>query len=699
MSTLIIVESPGKTRSIEKYLGAGYTVIASVGHIRDLPDRDNPIPDKYKDEPWAAVGIEPGTFRPIYVVNKHKRDVVAKIRSFAARADRVLLAMDADREGEAIAWHVAKVAGLQNPQRITFTEITQDALQQAVKRPRPLDMHLVSAQETRRIVDRLVGYGLSPLLWRSVQRKTDEGQALSAGRVQSAALMLVASREMARMSFIPAGYWVLRADADTAPPFTATVVTVRTREHPQGKPLAKASDYSGKGVLKEGADVLTLTAEQARAVAAALGKAPATVSRVKSEESPTRPPPPFVTATLQKAARSVGLDISGIMQVAQELYEQGYITYMRTDSPSLSEEALLAARAEVVRLFGEGALPPRPRQYAARDKNAQEAHEAIRPAGASFRPPDTTDLEGDHLAVYTLIYNRCVASQMQDAIFARTTVTLSTRVADLEAKGKMLLKPGFLALTQTRPEGDEDDTQLPELHEGQQLRLTPREPENKQTTPPPRYTEGTLVDALKAAGIGRPSTYEALIATLERRTYTVPIGDSLAISAIGLLVTTYLARQVPNLIAKDFTATMEADLDAVAAGRLRRTEYLERFWTQGLEQKIAQAEAAVPDLPLPHLEDTRLRSTPSGPHLHHAGRSAPLPTRAVPGDFTMKDVQAILQGTWKPPVHKKAGRKASRRKSGGEEAAGKPRKTSSAPRKAANTPTGRGTRKKSGYKD
>ncbi len=639
MATLVIVESPAKARKIAGLLGAGFTVRASLGHVRDLPGSKAEIPERYRAEPWAHLGVNPETFAPIYVVPAGKQATVRDLRQLAAKADRVLFASDMDREGEAISYHLSRLLGVAQPVRMVFTEITGDALQAALRATRPLDLHLVAAQEARRVIDRLVGYGVSPLLWGSV------GGKLSAGRVQSAALMLAAQREMARMRFTPATFWSIRADVLTRPKFTATVTHVRSSEFPQGRPIARAGDYTQGGALKGGVQVLEMTDEQARALSAYLDGREATVSAVEVTETRSRPAPPFITSTLQQAGGRLNLSAKQVMDTAQRLYEGGFITYMRTDSPALSDEALSEARREATRLFGPAAVPAQPRQYATRNRTAQEAHEAIRPAGTTWRAPDAAGLSGADLEVYTLIYQRTVASQMTDAVFDRTAVTLTCGAATLGAQGRVLKEPGFLQLLQEE-DAEPDDQRLPPLQPGQQVPLKARPPEGKKTSAPTRFTEATLVQAMEKAGIGRPSTYAQTLATLQTREYVRLTGRHLAVTAVGLLVATYLARQVPEVMQKDFTATMEAGLDDVAAGGTTRVAYLTRFWTEGLSQTIRRASRDAPSLPLPHLEGTRLRATGSGPHLVRGGQSVPLPPAVIPADLDAAQADAVLQGTW-----------------------------------------------------
>jgi len=672
MATLVIVESPAKARKIAGLLGAGFTVRASLGHVRDLPGSKAEIPERYRAEPWANLGVNPDTFTPIYVVPASKRATVKELQQLAAKADRVLFASDLDREGEAISYHLSRLLGVDQPVRMVFTEITGDALQAALRATRPLDLHLVAAQEARRVIDRLVGYGVSPLLWGSV------GGKLSAGRVQSAALMLAAQREMARMRFTSATFWSIRVDVLTRPKFTAAVTHVRSSEHPQGRPIARAGDYTQDGVLKGGVQVLEMTDEQARALSAYLDGREATVTSVEVTETRSRPAPPFITSTLQQAGGRLNLSAKAVMDAAQRLYEGGFITYMRTDSPALSDEALSEARREATRLYGPAAVPPQPRQYATRNRNAQEAHEAIRPAGTTWRAPDRVGLSGADLEVYTLIYQRTVASQMTDAVFDRTAVTLTCGAATLGSQGRVLKEPGFLQLLQEEA-GEQEDQRLPRLQPGQRVSLKARPPEGKKTSAPTRFTEATLVQAMEKAGIGRPSTYAQTLATLQTREYVRLTGRHLAVTAVGLLVATYLARQVPEVMQNDFTATMEAGLDDVAAGETTRVAYLTRFWTEGLSQTIRRASRDAPSLPLPQLEGTRLRATGSGPHLVRGGQSMPLPPAVIPADLDGAQADAIMQGTWtaqkiRPARARPAGEGGTTRKRRAAGGAARPRK-------------------------
>ncbi|ASN83242.1 type I DNA topoisomerase [Deinococcus ficus] len=680
MTTLVIVESPGKIKKIKEYLGPGYEVLASVGHVRDLPGTREQVPKVIAGEPWAKLGVNPSTFQPYYVVSPGKTDVVQRLKAAHARADRTLLAMDQDREGEAIAWHVSRVIGDQHPQRITFTEITKDALARAVNNPRPLNMSLVGAQEARRILDRLVGYEVSPLLWDAI------GPRLSAGRVQSATLLLLVQRDLARMAFRSAEYWVLRADAHTSPSFTATVTASKTREFPHGRDLAKASDFAPDGTLKPDRDVLQLTEAQASAILGVIDGKTATVTQVERSEVRSKPRPPFVTDTLQQAGERLGLSIDQVMSVAQELYEGGYITYMRTDSVSLSEEALLAARAEVSHLFGAPALPPQPRQYATRDKNAQEAHEAIRPSGSTFRRPDDlkAELSAPQLLLYTAIYQRTVASQMHDTVYAQTNVVLTCGPATLAASGRILTFAGHTRLLNDAEEGD-DSQALPDLDVGSSMRLSAKEAELKKTSAPGRYTPASLIKAMKSAGIGRPATYQATVKTLNDRGYTVQLGKHLGVSALGLLVGSYLNKQLKKLMSKDFTAGMEHDLDRVAQGELTRVQYLTRAWSEELAPLIRQAEKTPPLLRLPHLEGVTLHATRDGVQIRSAAGTGTIPLTVAPADLKPGDVDKVIRGTYAPKraARSGGGERKSRAAHNEKAASARPRKPRSGTKKSS----------------
>jgi DNA topoisomerase-1 len=578
---LVIVESPAKARTIARFLGPDYIVESSIGHVRDLPSKAAEIPEKLKKEAWARLGVDVDhDFEPLYIVPATKKAQVAKLKALLKDADELYLATDEDREGEAIAWHLQEVLAPRVPvRRMVFHEITQNAIQEALAHPRELDQHLVEAQEARRILDRLYGYEVSPVLWRKVRPR------LSAGRVQSAAIRLVVTRERARMAFVTASYWdvdaAMRADGGT---FSAHLVEVG------GRRVASGRDFDpSTGQLAGGAALLD--EPSARRIAEAIGGKPVAVAEVVERPFTQRPAPPFITSTLQQeAARKLRFTAQRTMGVAQQLYENGYITYMRTDSTNLSTEALNAARAQVLDLYGVEYLPDAPRQYNTRVRGAQEAHEAIRPAGEAFRTPDSLrrELDGDALRVYELIWMRTVASQMRDASGMRTNVRLQADAgpdgaAVLTASGRVIRFPGFLRAyvegsDDPDAELDEQERLLPALAQGQSVQATSAEARGHETQPPARYTEASLIHELEERGIGRPSTYASIIGTIQERGYVQKRGTALVPTFLAFAVVNLLEQHFPELVDLDFTAKMEENLDAVAEGALDATPWLRRFY-------------------------------------------------------------------------------------------------------------------------
>jgi DNA topoisomerase I len=584
---LVIVESPAKAKTIKGYLGPGYVVEASVGHIRDLPNGAAEVPAKYKGESWARLGVNVDQdFEPIYVVNTDKKAQVTKLKSLLADADELFLATDEDREGEAIAWHLQEVLKPKVPvRRMVFHEITKDAIQQAVANPRNLNQLLVEAQETRRILDRLYGYEVSPVLWKKVMPR------LSAGRVQSVATRLVVERERERIAFRPAGYWDLTGtfatgragDASDPGTFGARLTAV------DGRRVAQGRDFTQTGQLKPGAEVLHLDEAAARALAAALADADFTVRGVESKPYRRSPYAPFRTTTMQQeASRKLGFGASRTMTVAQRLYENGYITYMRTDSTTLSATAVSAARAQVEQLYGRDYLPDAPRAYAGKVKNAQEAHEAIRPSGDRFRTPAETGLTGDEFRLYELIWMRTVASQMKDAVGHSVTVKVGGRAADgrdveFSASGKIITFHGFLkAYVEGRddPDAELDDRErrLPQVAEGDHLDAEEITADGHSTKPPARYTEASLVKELEEREIGRPSTYATILGTILDRGYVFKKGTALVPSFLSFAVVGLLEKHFGRLVDYDFTARMEDDLDRIARGEAQAVPWLRRFY-------------------------------------------------------------------------------------------------------------------------
>ncbi len=597
---LVIVESPAKAKTIKGYLGPGYVVEASVGHIRDLPNGAAEVPAKYKGKPWARLGVNVDEdFEPLYVINSDKKDQVKKLKELLAESDELLLATDEDREGEAIAWHLREVLKPKVPvRRMVFHEITKSAIQDAVEHPRELNQRLVDAQETRRILDRLYGYEVSPVLWKKVMPK------LSAGRVQSVATRLVVERERERIAFRSAEYWDLTGtfatgragDASDPSTFGARLSSV------DGRRVAQGRDFGADGRLKDSAQVLHLDEEQARALAAALEETVFTVRSVESKPYRRSPYAPFRTTTLQQeASRKLGFGAKSTMQVAQKLYENGFITYMRTDSTTLSDTAVNAARAQVTQLYGAEYLPDRPRTYAGKVKNAQEAHEAIRPSGDRFRTPAETGLTGDQFRLYELIWKRTVASQMKDATGQSVTVRVGGRSSDgreaeFSATGKVITFHGFLkayveGADDPNAELDDRERRLPQVSEGDSLSVEELTADGHATKPPARYTEATLVKELEEREIGRPSTYASIISTILDRRYVFKKGTALVPSFLSFAVVGLLEKHFGRLVDYDFTAKMEDDLDRIAAGDAESVPWLRRFYFGEGDAEGAAVEA------------------------------------------------------------------------------------------------------------
>ena len=587
---LVVVESPAKARTIAAYLGQDYVVESSIGHIRDLPRSAADVPASHKGQPWARLGvdIEHG-FAPLYVVSPDKKSQVSKLKALLKEAPELYLATDEDREGEAIAWHLLEVLNPKVPvRRMVFHEITPAAIRTAVESPRELNRALVDAQETRRILDRLYGYEVSPVLWKKVMPK------LSAGRVQSVATRILVDRERARMAFRSAGYWDVegtfdmgRQPADPADPRTVTAVLVAV----DGQRVATGRDFADDGTLKPAAAVRVLDETAAASLAANLAGAPFTVRSVERRPYRRSPYPPFMTSTLQQeAARKLRLTSATAMRVAQRLYESGYITYMRTDSTTLSDTALTAARESARRLYGPRYVPDAPRRYEKKVKNAQEAHEAIRPSGERFRTPAELagQLSGDELRLYELIWQRTVASQMADAtgssVAVRVGGTASTgEDVELAASGKVIDFAGFLRAYvegSDDPEADLEDRErrLPPVAVGDPLTATSLQPRSHTTSPPARFTEASLVKRLEELGVGRPSTYAAILATIQDRGYVFKKGTALVPSFTAFAVVGLLERHFTRLVDYAFTASLEDDLDAIAAGQADSTGWLTRFW-------------------------------------------------------------------------------------------------------------------------
>ncbi|MFB9837807.1 type I DNA topoisomerase [Actinoallomurus acaciae] len=651
---LVIVESPAKAKTIAGYLGNGYVVESSIGHIRDLPERAADIPSKLKGEAWARLGVNVDhDFEPLYVVNADKKQQVAKLKKLLQEADELLLATDEDREGEAIAWHLQEVLKPKVPvHRMVFHEITPDAIRDAARTPRELNIKLVDAQETRRILDRLYGYEISPVLWKKVMPK------LSAGRVQSVATRLVVERERERIAFVPASYWDLAATFATGKPeepssFEATLVAL------DGKRVAQGRDFTARGQIKSD-EILHLDEENARGLAARLRDRPYAVKSVERKPYRRSPYAPFRTTTLQQeASRKLGFSAKYTMQVAQKLYENGFITYMRTDSIQLSETAINAARAQAQTLYGADYIPDKPRVYRSKVKNAQEAHEAIRPSGDTFRTPGETRLSGDQFRLYELIWKRTVASQMKDATGQSVSVRVTGdstagETAEFGASGKIITFYGFLKAYvegADDPASDLDDQErrLPTLEEADPLTASELTAEGHSTRPPARYTEASLVKELEDREIGRPSTYASIIGTILDRGYVFKKGTALVPSFLAFAVVNLLEKHFGHLVDYDFTAQMEDVLDKIAQGEAERVRWLQAFYHgnggEGLKQLVSDLgeidAKEVSSFPITDT-DIMIRVGRYGPYLDRDGQRVNVPEDIAPDELTAEKAEELF---------------------------------------------------------
>jgi DNA topoisomerase-1 len=588
---LVIVESPAKAKTISGYLGPGYVVEASFGHVRDLPRNAADVPARYKKEPWARLGVDvDNNFTALYVVTPDRKQQIAKLKKLTGEVDEVLLATDEDREGEAIAWHLVETLKPKVPvKRMVFHEITKPAIQAAVASPRDIDRALVDAQEARRILDRLYGYEVSPVLWKKVMPK------LSAGRVQSVATRIVVERERQRMKFRSAEYWDILAtlaveESGNGPrSFGATLIAL------DGDRIATGRDFEPTtGQVKPGAGVVHLDEQGARGLAARLDGRPFAVTKVEEKPYRRKPYPPFITSTLQQeAARKLRYSSAQTMRTAQRLYENGYITYMRTDSVNLAESALVAARTQIRDLYGDAAVPPQPRRYTGKVKNAQEAHEAIRPAGDTFRTPGEVakELSTEEFKLYELIWRRTIASQMTDAVGSSISVriravSIANEEVDFGATGKTITDPGFLrayveSSDDEDAEAEDAERRLPTLVKGQPLTAEELRAMGHTTQPPARYTEASLVKALEELGIGRPSTYSSIMQTIQDRGYVFKRSQALVPSFLAFAVVGLLEQYFPRLVDYTFTASMEDELDEIAGGDAASVDFLRSFYFGG----------------------------------------------------------------------------------------------------------------------
>jgi DNA topoisomerase-1 len=661
---LVIVESPAKAKTISAFLGSDYQVESSIGHIRDLPRNAADVPAAFKGEPWARLGVDvDNDFKPLYVVSPEKRDQVRKLKSMVKDASELYLATDEDREGESIAWHLLEVLAPRVPvRRMVFHEITRAAIDRAVRESRDLDRRLVDAQETRRILDRLYGYEVSPVLWKKIM------PALSAGRVQSVATRLIVERERARMRFVAASYWDLdgtfvNEKGTGAAPFGAGLLSL------DGRRLVAGRDFGEDGQLNGDADVVRLDEAGARGLAERLESASFAVRSVDEKPWRRSPHAPFMTSTLQQeAGRKLRFSAARTMRVAQDLYEAGYITYMRTDSTTLSDEALTAARNQVEKLYGSPYLPDRPRRYDKKVKNAQEAHEAIRPAGDRFRTPDQTGLHGDQRRLYELVWMRTVASQMADAAGQSMVVRLggtssAGEDAEFGTSGRVITFPGFL---RAYVEGSDDpdaeledrEVRLPPLAVGDPLSVTAMDVEGHATQPPARYTEASLVKAMEDMGVGRPSTYASILDTIEQRGYVWKKGSALVPSWTAFAVTNLLERHFAYLVDYGFTASMEEDLDEIARGGQEGVPWLTRFYfghgngatTPGLKSMVSEHLAEIDAREINSISlggpdsDVVVRVGRYGPYLQRGeSERAPVPEDLAPDELTLERAVELLE--------------------------------------------------------
>jgi DNA topoisomerase-1 len=587
---LVIVESPAKAKKIASYLGRNFVVESSRGHIRDLPRKAAEVPAKYKGESWSNLGVNVDNgFEPIYIVTPDKKSTVSELKEALKTVDELYLATDGDREGEAIAWQLLEALKPTVPvRRMVFHEITESAIRAAAQSTRELDQDLVDAQETRRILDRLYGYEVSPVLWKKVMPK------LSAGRVQSVATRIVVQRERERMAFVSASYWDVAATMDAGkeaepPIFGSRLVAV------DGTRVATGRDFGSDGKLKAKTDVTVLAEADATRLAEALTGAQMRVSSVEEKPYTRKPYAPFMTSTLQQeAGRKLRFTADRTMRTAQRLYENGYITYMRTDSTTLSETAIVAARAQATDLYGAQFVSPQPRQYTRKVKNAQEAHEAIRPAGEVFRTPGQVagELQTDEFRIYELIWQRTIASQMADARGTTMSVRITGSASSGEectfaASGRTITFAGFLRAyveavdSEAGGEADDAERRLPRLTKDQAVTATELTPDGHATSPPPRYSEASLVKALEDLGIGRPSTYASIINTIQDRGYVWKKGSALVPSWIAFSVIGLLEQHFERLVDYNFTAAMEDELDSIASGTQERTSWLSGFYFGG----------------------------------------------------------------------------------------------------------------------
>ncbi|HLR26763.1 MAG TPA: type I DNA topoisomerase, partial [Fodinibius sp.] len=665
MKSLVIVESPTKIKTLKKYLPKEYTIDSSMGHIRDLPASAKEVPKKFKGEDWANLGVNTDEgFDPLYVIPSSKKKVVRRLKKELKDADELILATDEDREGEAISWHLTEILKPKVPvKRMVFREITKEAIQDALNHFRDIDMNLVNAQEARRIIDRLAGYTISPLLWKKIAPK------LSAGRVQSVAVRFLVERERERMKFRSARYWDLKAklhkleDSNT---FDADL------SHLDGKRLATGKDFNEHtGKLKKPEKVVLLDDKSAAELRDDLDKATWTVSEVKKNRKKRNPAPAFITSTLQQEAnRKLNFSAKQTMGVAQKLYENGHITYMRTDSARLSGQAINAARNAVKDEYGDDYLFERVRNYGG-GTGAQEAHEAIRPAGSYFKKPEKAGLRGAQFKLYDLIWKRTIATQMAKAELEFTNVTIEAKandkVAEFKTSGKKIIFPGFF---RAYVEGSDDpdaalenqEKFLPPLKKGEEVKEDGIEPTSHETKPPSRFTEATLVKELEKRGVGRPSTYASIISTVQNRGYVESEGKTLIPTFTAFAVTELLENNLGDVVDSDFTSEMEAKLDEIAQGKLDTKEYLSAYYNgnNGLKAKVDEQEDDIDpkearhlDLPLQNLDGIKVFVGRYGPYIKKEidgeELTTSIPESWKPSDLTVEKLEELIKAEKEGP--------------------------------------------------
>ncbi len=673
MKSLIIVESPTKAKTIKKFLPKSMTVDSCNGHIRDLPASAKEIPAKLKKNKWANLGIDvDNDYEPLYVVSPQKKKTVTRLKKLIKEADELILATDEDREGEGISWHIVDELKPKIPvKRMVFHEITEEAIGRALKDFRDINMHLVDAQEARRVVDRLAGYTISPLLWKKI------GPGLSAGRVQSVAVQLLVNRERERMRFRSGSYWDLKAvlsasEASAQMDNKATFEAEMT--HLDDRRLASGKDFDeSTGKLKKPDKVVLLDKEQAENLSGELASASWKVQGVESKVQKRTPAPPFITSTLQQEAnRKFGYSARDTMRIAQKLYEEGYITYMRTDSTNLSNQAIQAARTAVETMYGDDYLSPKVRTYSKKSKGAQEAHEAIRPAGSRFRTPSDTPLSGRESRLYDLIWKRTMATQMADARVEQTIVVIhaetGTSKAQFRASGKKVLFPGFF---RAYVEGSDDpeavledrDTPLPAMKRDQELMCHDVLPVEHETKPPARFTEASLVKQLEKDGVGRPSTYATIIGTIMERDYVRKEGNALVPTFTAFAVTELLEKYFPHLVDEQFTSQMEQRLDDIATGKEDRIGYLKSYYEgeQGLKSMVERQESRIDpqdarhiSLPVEGLNGMRVFLGRFGPYVQIKREDGDevmgsIPDSMSPSDITVEKLQKLIQKSEQGP--------------------------------------------------